>query len=57
MLGRQIIEILKDRGDIVSALDIAQRYDDVPFYSGDISEEGLVLSAIQKVWIVGHIWG
>ncbi len=38
-LGRHIVQQLLDRGDIVSVFDIVQRYSDVPFYSGDISEE------------------
>lgn len=49
MLGRQIAERLKARGDSVSVLDLVQRYDDIPFYSGDIAEEGVVLSVIKKV--------
>lgn len=49
MLGRQIAVRLKARGDSVSVLDLVQRYDDIPFYSGDIAEEGVVLSAIQNV--------
>lgn len=49
LLGRQIAKQLLDRGDIVSVLDIIQRYDDIPFYPGDISEQGVVLSVIKKV--------
>lgn len=49
MLGRQIAERLKARGDLVSVLDLVQRYDDIPFYPGDIAEEGVVLSVIKQV--------
>lgn len=48
-LGRHIVEALLARGDVVSAFDIVQRYHDVPFYGGDISEEDQVADAIQKV--------
>ncbi|PCH40271.1 C-3 sterol dehydrogenase [Wolfiporia cocos MD-104 SS10] len=47
-LGRHIVEALLARGDIVSVFDIVQRYHDVPFYSGDISEEGQVGDALRK---------
>lgn len=50
MLGRQIAERLKARGDVVSVLDLVQRYnDDIPFYPGDIVDDGAVLSVIRKV--------
>lgn len=48
-VGRHIVQQLLDRGDNVSVFDIVQRYQDVPFYSGDISEEGQVASALRKV--------
>ncbi|KAG2009849.1 D-lactaldehyde dehydrogenase [Coprinopsis cinerea AmutBmut pab1-1] len=47
-VGRHIVQQLKDRGDIVSSLDIVQRYDDVPFYSADITEESQVVSALKQ---------
>ncbi|KAH9927051.1 3-beta hydroxysteroid dehydrogenase/isomerase [Amylocystis lapponica] len=47
-LGRHIVEMLRARGEAVSAFDIVQRYDDVPFYSGDISEEEQVSDALRK---------
>jgi len=48
-LGRHIVQLLLDRGDVVSVFDITQRHHDVPFYSGDISEEDEVLYALQRV--------
>jgi nucleoside-diphosphate-sugar epimerase len=51
-VGRHIVQLLLDRGDSVSVFDIVQRYHDVPFYSGDISEEGSVIQALQKVCTV-----
>ena len=48
-LGRHIVQGLLDRGDSVSVFDIVQRYHDVPFYSGDITEEGAVAQALQTV--------
>jgi sterol-4alpha-carboxylate 3-dehydrogenase (decarboxylating) len=48
-VGRHIVQQLLDRGDIVSVFDIVQRYNDVPFYSGDISEQVDVASALRKV--------
>lgn len=50
-VGRHIVQQLLDRGDSVSVFDIVQRYHDVPFYSGDISEEGSITQALQKVCI------
>ncbi|OCH85748.1 3-beta hydroxysteroid dehydrogenase/isomerase [Obba rivulosa] len=47
-LGRHIVQQLVARGDAVSVFDIVQRYHDVPFYSGDISEEGQVADALRK---------
>ncbi|EMD39814.1 hypothetical protein CERSUDRAFT_112075 [Gelatoporia subvermispora B] len=47
-LGRHIVQQLVARGDAVSVFDIVQRYHDVPFYSGDISEEGQVAGALRK---------
>lgn len=48
-VGRHIVQQLLDRGDNVSVFDIVQRYHDVPFYSGDISDEEQVASALRKV--------
>ena len=48
-LGRHIVEALLARNDSVSVFDIVQRHHDVPFYSGDISEEGQVSEALRKV--------
>lgn len=48
-LGRHIVEQLLERGDPVAVLDLVQRHHDVPFYSGDISDEAQVSQAIQKV--------
>jgi sterol-4alpha-carboxylate 3-dehydrogenase (decarboxylating) len=48
-LGRHIVEQLLDRGDIVSVFDIVERYKDVTFYSGDITDRDSVTSALRKV--------
>ncbi len=48
-LGRHIVNQLLERGDNVSVFDIVQRYHDVPFYSGDISEQDQVAAALRKV--------
>lgn len=48
-LGRHVVEALLARGDAVSVFDIVQRHHDVPFYSGDISEEEQVSDALRKV--------
>ena len=48
-VGRHIVQLLLDRGDVVSVFDVVQRYHDVPFYAGDISDEGSVISALKKV--------
>ena len=48
-VGRHIVEKLLARGDVVSVFDIVQRHHDVPFYSGDITNEQDVLDAIRKV--------
>jgi sterol-4alpha-carboxylate 3-dehydrogenase (decarboxylating) len=48
-LGRHIVEALKARGDRVSAFDLVQRYDDTPFYTGDVSEPASIVSAIKQV--------
>ncbi|KAF8177993.1 C-3 sterol dehydrogenase [Pholiota molesta] len=47
-LGRHIVQQLLARGDIVSVFDIVARYDDVSFYSGDISDQESVASALRK---------
>jgi len=46
-LGRHIVQQLLDRGDNVSVFDIVQRYHDVPFYSGDITNEEQIASAFR----------
>ena len=51
-VGRHIVNALLARGDSVSVFDIVQRYHDVPFYSGDISEEEQVADALRKVGII-----
>lgn len=48
-LGRHIVEALVARGDTVSVFDLVQRHFDVPFYSGDITNDQDVGNAIQKV--------
>ncbi|KAJ3899779.1 hypothetical protein F5879DRAFT_975545 [Lentinula edodes] len=48
LLGRHIAKQLQDRGDNVSVLDIVQRYDDIPFYHGDISDEAAVLFVLKQ---------
>lgn len=48
-VGHHIVQQLLDRGDAVAVFDIVQRYHDVPFYSGDISNEEEVTSALKKV--------
>ncbi|THV05261.1 C-3 sterol dehydrogenase [Dendrothele bispora CBS 962.96] len=47
-LGRHIVQQLVDRGDNVSVFDIVQRNDDVPFYSGDISDQEQVATALRR---------
>ncbi|KAH6912556.1 C-3 sterol dehydrogenase [Coprinopsis sp. MPI-PUGE-AT-0042] len=47
-LGRHIVQQLKDRGDVVAALDLVQRYEDVPFYSADITNQNEVASALRQ---------
>ena len=48
-VGRHIVEQLVARGDVVSVFDIVQRHHDVPFHSGDITNEQNILDAIRKV--------
>jgi sterol-4alpha-carboxylate 3-dehydrogenase (decarboxylating) len=48
-VGRHIVDALRARGDQVAVFDIVQRYHDVPFYTGDIAEEGSITSALVKV--------
>ena len=48
-LGRHIVDALLARGDPVAVFDIVQRYDDTPFYPGDISDQAQVSDAIKKV--------
>lgn len=50
-VGRHIVQQLLDRGDIVSVFDIVQRYNDVPFYSGDITDEDQLAAALRKVYL------
>ncbi|KAJ7147484.1 C-3 sterol dehydrogenase [Mycena crocata] len=47
-VGRHIVQQLVDRGDTVSALDIVQRYHDVPFYPADITDQAQVAAALRK---------
>ncbi|KAJ3762568.1 C-3 sterol dehydrogenase [Lentinula raphanica] len=47
-VGRHIVEQLLRRGDNVSVFDIVQRYQDVPFYSGDISDQEQVSTALRR---------
>ncbi|KAJ3789192.1 C-3 sterol dehydrogenase [Lentinula aff. detonsa] len=47
-VGRHIVEQLLRRGDNVSVFDIVQRYHDVPFYSGDISDQEQVSTALRR---------
>jgi len=47
-VGRHIVNALLARGDSVSIFDVVQRYHDVPFYTGDLTEEGSVSEALQK---------
>lgn len=51
-LGRHIVEALLARGDTVSVFDIVQRYHDVPFFAGDISEEDQVADTLEKVRVL-----
>lgn len=48
-LGRHIVNALLARGNSVSVFDIVQRYHDVPFYSGDITEQSSISDALIKV--------
>jgi sterol-4alpha-carboxylate 3-dehydrogenase (decarboxylating) len=48
-LGRHIVQAIKTRGDQVASFDVVQRYDDVPFYAGDISAPGVFASVLEKV--------
>jgi sterol-4alpha-carboxylate 3-dehydrogenase (decarboxylating) len=49
-LGRHIVEALVARGEKeVAVLDIVQRYDDVRFFSADITNEADVADVIRKV--------
>ncbi|RXW24479.1 hypothetical protein EST38_g1331 [Candolleomyces aberdarensis] len=47
-LGRHIVDQLRARGDTVSVFDIVQRYHDVPFYSGDITDDKQVAAALKQ---------
>ena len=48
-LGRHIVQQLLDRGENVSVYDIVQRYHDVPFFSGDITNQEQMASALRSV--------
>lgn len=48
-VGRHIVQQLLDRGDVVSVLDIVQRYHDVPFFPADITDQSQVAAALRKV--------
>jgi len=48
-LGRHIVNALLARGDSVSVFDIVQRCHDVPFYTGDITEQDSISDALRKV--------
>lgn len=48
-LGRHIVLALKARGDVVSVFDIVQRYDDVPFHAGDITNAEQLGQSLVKV--------
>ena len=50
-LGRHIVNALLARGDSVSVFDIVQRYHDVPFYTGDITEQDSISDALRKVCV------
>lgn len=50
-LGRHIVNGLLARGDSVSVFDIVQRYHDVPFYTGDITEQDSISDALRKVCV------
>ncbi|KAG6335971.1 hypothetical protein ID866_3124 [Astraeus odoratus] len=47
-VGRHIVERLLARGDVVSVFDVVQKYHDVPFYLGDITDEQQVLDVLRK---------
>ncbi|KAJ7644082.1 C-3 sterol dehydrogenase [Roridomyces roridus] len=47
-VGRHIVQQLVDRGDIVSVIDIVQRYHDVPFYPADITDQAQVAAALKS---------
>ncbi|KAF5350891.1 hypothetical protein D9758_010536 [Tetrapyrgos nigripes] len=48
LLGRHIATQLRDRRDTVFVLDIVKRFDDIPFFQADISDDGAVLSVLKK---------
>lgn len=56
-LGRHVVDQLRARGDSVSVFDIVQRYHDVPFYSGDITDENQIASALKQVCFQNFIAG
>ncbi|KAH7927634.1 C-3 sterol dehydrogenase [Leucogyrophana mollusca] len=47
-VGRHIVEQLIAREDVVSVFDIVQRHHDVPFYSGDITDQSQVEDALRR---------
>jgi nucleoside-diphosphate-sugar epimerase len=48
-VGHHIVDALLARGDPVAVFDVVQRYNDAPFYPGDISDQAQVSDAIKKV--------
>jgi hypothetical protein len=46
-----IVNALLAREDSVSVLDVVQCYHDVPFYSGDITEQVSISDALSKVGV------
>ncbi|KAF7314182.1 C-3 sterol dehydrogenase [Mycena kentingensis (nom. inval.)] len=47
-VGRHIVQQLVARNDTVAVLDIVQRYHDVPFYQGDITDQAQVADVLRK---------
>lgn len=54
-LGRHIVDQLRARGDNVSVFDIVQRYHDVPFYSGDITNVESLSKALREVRLASSL--
>ena len=51
-VGRHIVQQLLDRGDVVSVLDLVQRYHDAPFFSADITDQAQMVVALRKVRVL-----